>query len=78
VKELGDTALHEVGTEEVKLMTDFVPSEVVAHGAAVFSRLTQENPERFISPIGNIIPDDKEWAEMQARIARKAEEHSEL
>ncbi|KAH3999425.1 hypothetical protein HBH98_087720 [Parastagonospora nodorum] len=78
VKELGDAALEVVGTEEVKLLTDFEPSEVVAHGAAVFSRLTQEHPEHFGTTTGNIIPDDKEWAEMQARIERENEGHSEL
>jgi hypothetical protein len=77
VKELGDAALEAVGTEKVKLLTDFEPSEVVAHGAAVFSRLTQEHPEHFGTTTGNIISDDKEWAEMQAGIAQRAEEHSE-
>lgn len=77
-EQLGKIALDAVGTEAVKLMTDFEPSEVVAHGAAVFARLTQEHPEHFISKSTNRVPDDAYWADVAARKARESAEHSEL
>jgi phenolic acid decarboxylase len=44
------------------LMTHIDPSEVVAHGAAVFARMTEEHPDRFTAYDGNRIPDDEYWA----------------
>lgn len=78
VKELGRIALDAVGTENVKLMTDFEPSEVVAHGAAIFSRLTQDHPEYFISRSTNKVPDESYWADVAAREASQSAEHDEL
>ncbi|KAH7407043.1 hypothetical protein DE146DRAFT_607170 [Phaeosphaeria sp. MPI-PUGE-AT-0046c] len=78
-EELGKAALNAVGTEEVKLMKNFEPSKVVAHGAAVFARLTEEHPEDFMTHSGNIVPDDEAyWAEVAARRAREEAEHNEL
>jgi hypothetical protein len=82
VEELATAALAAVGTNEVKLMTQFHHTEVVAHGAAVFSRIVQEDPGSFSGPSDHlVIPDEEYWAEEEARAARKvakAEEHSEL
>lgn len=67
VKELGDIALDTVGTKGVELMTDFEPSQVVAHGAAVIARLTEEHPKHYTVMCEYKIPDDEYWAEEAAR-----------
>jgi hypothetical protein len=67
IAKLGDFALKMVGTEAVRLITDIDASELVAYGAAVWARMTQQHPERFSTPAGNIIPDDEEWARMLER-----------
>ena len=58
-------------------MTEIEPSEVVAHGAAVWARMTQKHPERFGATAGNKIPDDQYWAEEEA-LKKLEEEHDEL
>jgi hypothetical protein len=81
VEELATTALEAVGTDEVKLMTQFHHTEVVAHGAAVFSRIVQENPGSFPGPSAHrVILDDEYWAEEKARgrPIPKGVEHNEL
>jgi hypothetical protein len=81
VEELATTTLEAVGTDEVKLMTQFHHTEVVAHGAAVFSRIVQEDPGSFPGPSAHlVIPDDEYWAEEKARgrPVPKGVEHSEL
>jgi hypothetical protein len=71
--------LEAVGTNVVRLMTDIDPSEVVAHGAAVWARMMQQNPEDFMTHDGNRLPSDEEWAEIleKERLADLAE-HNEL
>jgi hypothetical protein len=60
-------------------MTDIEPAEVVAHGAAAFTRLTQEHPEYFNTRSTNRVPDEAYWAEVAARQTREeAAEHNEL
>jgi hypothetical protein len=49
IAELGELALRAVGTDVVKLMTHVAPEEVVAHGAAVWARMTVEDAERWWS-----------------------------
>ena len=66
-----------MGTEVVQVMTEIEPSEVVAHGAAVWARMTQEHPELFTTSRGYQIPDDEYWAAEEAR-KRGGEEHDEL
>lgn len=78
IQELGKIALDAVGTETVKLLTDFKPSELVAHGAAIFARLTQDHPEYFISRSTNKVPDESYWADVAAREVRQSAEHDEL
>jgi hypothetical protein len=83
VEELATTALEAVGTDEVKLMKQFHHTEVVAHGAAVFSKIVQEdpgifgatvfsrivqgNPVSFSGLSTNRVPDEEYWAEEEAR-----------
>lgn len=52
---LGAMVKRIVGTEAVQIMTEIDPSEVVAHGAAVWARLTQQIPQVFIPDAGNKI-----------------------
>ncbi|KAH7384460.1 hypothetical protein BKA66DRAFT_462239 [Pyrenochaeta sp. MPI-SDFR-AT-0127] len=78
ITELGIAALNAVGTGVVKLLTEIKPSEVVAHGAAVWARMTQHHPEHFKTHTGNKIPDEQYWAEEEARKAGRSDEHSEL
>jgi hypothetical protein len=59
-------------------MTDIIPSEVVAHGAAALARMTQQHPGYFLAHTGNRIPDEQYWAEEEARKAMQANEHREL
>jgi hypothetical protein len=47
VAELAATAVRAIGTKAVRALAEFKPSEVVAHGAAVWARMTQEYPEYF-------------------------------
>jgi hypothetical protein len=49
IAELGELALRAVGTDVVKLMTHIAPEEVVAHGAAVWARMTVEDAEHWWS-----------------------------
>jgi hypothetical protein len=63
---LGIMALEAVGTEEVNLMTDIDPSEVVSHGAAIWARITQQHPENFIIHDGNRIPDEDFYIKHEA------------
>ncbi|KAH7388822.1 hypothetical protein BKA66DRAFT_558755 [Pyrenochaeta sp. MPI-SDFR-AT-0127] len=53
ITSLGVMAKQAVGTETVKIMTDIDPPEVVAHGAAVWARLTQQIPQVFMPDAGN-------------------------
>jgi hypothetical protein len=76
IAELGEIALKMVGTEAVRLIKDIDAKELVAYGAAIWARMTQQTPERFESPQGNIIPDDEEWARMLEK--RRIEERDEL
>jgi hypothetical protein len=59
-------------------MTDFAPSEVVAYGAAVWARMTQQHPDRFTTYDGNRIPDDEYWAHERSEGRWTPDEHSEL
>jgi NAD(P)H-hydrate repair Nnr-like enzyme with NAD(P)H-hydrate dehydratase domain len=76
VANLGAIAVEEVGTDQVKLMTDIDPLEVVAHGAAVWARITHEQAEDFLVPDGNKIADDEILREHEAE--RRRHEHDEL
>jgi hypothetical protein len=76
--ELGTIALTAVGTDEVKLMTEIEPSEVVAHGAAIWAQRTQRNPEKFMAQDGNRIVDDQYHAENEAMYNRWRGKHDEL
>ncbi|KAF2123917.1 hypothetical protein P153DRAFT_303421 [Dothidotthia symphoricarpi CBS 119687] len=49
ISELGMIAKMAVGTEVVNVVTDIDPTEAVAHGAAVWARLTQQFPQNFLS-----------------------------
>jgi hypothetical protein len=71
--------LEAVGTDVVRLMTDIDPSEVVAHGAAVWARMMQQQPEDFMTHDGNKLPSDEEWVEIleKKRLGDLAE-HNEL
>lgn len=42
-----------VGSESPKIMTEIVPSEVVAYGAAVWARMVQQEPHYFKIEDGN-------------------------
>ncbi|KAF2029127.1 hypothetical protein EK21DRAFT_68303 [Setomelanomma holmii] len=61
VAKLGNAVLKAVGTEEVRLLAEIDPSEVVAHGAAFWARMTQRNPEAFVVHGGNKIPDEEDF-----------------
>jgi hypothetical protein len=67
---LGDIALQLVGTEEVKLMKEIDPLEVVAHGAAVWAQLTQQHPNDVTTHSGNIVGDEQAVLEHQAARVR--------
>ncbi|KAH7081131.1 hypothetical protein BKA63DRAFT_599519 [Paraphoma chrysanthemicola] len=47
VAEVAAAAVRTIGTKEVRALTNFKPSEVVAYGAAVWARMAQEHPEYF-------------------------------
>jgi len=64
----GNAALKAVGTEEVRLLTDFAPSLVVAHGAAVFAGAIEENPHHFVEPSGTSKYLEKQWFEFLAQL----------
>lgn len=55
ITELGVLARRAVGTQVVKVMMEIDPADVVAHGAAVWARMTQQSPQRFIPYAGNRI-----------------------
>jgi hypothetical protein len=66
-------------SEEVKLMTEIEPSEVVVHGAEVWARMTEERPEDFATYDGNmLVPEDKWLVLEEARRARQGGEHKDL
>jgi hypothetical protein len=67
-----------VGTDVVKVMNDIDPSEVAAHGAAAIARWTQRIDGRTLATTGNMLPDEKYWAEEEAHKQAKAREHEEL
>jgi hypothetical protein len=69
IAELGDIAVKMLGNEAVPLITDIEASELVAYGAAVWARMTQQQPELFSATAGNIIPNDEEWVKMLERRA---------
>jgi hypothetical protein len=72
-------ALNAVGSKEVKLTTEIEPSEVVAHGAAVWARMTEERPEDFTTHGGDMLVPDEEWLALEeAQKVRQGFEHSEL
>jgi hypothetical protein len=76
--ELGDIALRVVGTSEVKLMTEIEHSEVVAYGAAIWARRTQQRPEKFITHGGNRVMDEQYHADNEAAYRRSMERRDEL
>lgn len=41
-------ARNAVGAQSARVLTDIDPSEVIAHGAAVWARRVQREPRRFI------------------------------
>lgn len=55
---LGGAAREAVGHEQVELITDIEPSEVVAHGAAVWARTIREKSENFGSSCEGMFDDE--------------------
>jgi hypothetical protein len=74
---LGAIALQKVGTEEVKLMTEIDPSEVVAHGSAVWAKLVKDHPEYFVIHEWNRVADEEYHIEHE-RMRRLYGPHDEL
>lgn len=67
-----------VGTDTVKVMTEFCPSEVAARGAAKIARWTQRVDKSKLYHTGNMIPDERYWAEEEARKQAKENQIEEL
>lgn len=63
-KELGELARHAVGTTTATIMTELDPSEVVAHGAAVWARNVQRSPRAFVIETGNRVDELVEHDEL--------------
>lgn len=58
IAELTEMTRKAVGTEAVKVLTEFEPSEVVARGAAVYAQLSQQDPRPYRRHLGYRIDDE--------------------
>jgi len=78
IAELTAIAHDAVGTDVVKVLTEFDPSEVAAYGAAAMARWTHRVDETTLVHTGNKVPDHEYWAGEEARRKFQASEHEEL
>ncbi|KAF1842212.1 uncharacterized protein K460DRAFT_435543 [Cucurbitaria berberidis CBS 394.84] len=60
ITNLSIMAYRAVGTQMVSVMTEIAPTDVVAHGAAVWARLVQQFPDNFVTESGNKIVEHDE------------------